>query len=86
MEKAAFKSYIMKKETFKKKLGDLTYDSFQIQPYMNHKSFGKKEIQLICLLRSKSHQAKNKFRKINKNNLICSFKCNSVETQTHTFF
>ena len=39
----------------------------------------------MCLLRSKSHPAKNNFRKMNKNNLNCSFKCNSVETQIHIF-
>jgi hypothetical protein len=85
VEKAAFKSYILKKEIHKKKLGDLKYDRFQIQPYLNHKSFGKKEIQIMCLLRSKSHPAKNNFRKMNKNNLNCSLKCNSVETQNHIF-
>ena len=76
---------MIKKEIHKKKLSDLKYDKFQIQPYLNHKSFGKKEIQIMCLLRSKSHSAKNNFRKMNKNNLMCSFKCNSVETQTHIF-
>ena len=78
-------NYMIKKEIHKKKLSDINYDKFQIQPYLNHKSFGKNEIQIICLLRSKSHPAQNSFRKTNKNNLNCSFKCNSVETQTHIF-
>ena len=77
VEKAAFKSYISKKEIHKKKLGDLKYERLKIQPYLNHKSFGKNEIQIICLLRSKSHPAQNSFRKMNKNNLNCSFKWNS---------
>ena len=85
VEKAAFQAYMKKKDIHKKKLSDLKYDSLQIQPYMNHTKFGKNEIQLMCLLRSKTHPAKNNFRKMYKNNLKCSFNCDSIETQDHIF-
>ena len=39
----------------------------------------------MSLLRSKCHQAKDNFRKMNKNNLKCSLGCNSIETQNHIF-
>ena len=39
----------------------------------------------MCLLRSKTHPAKDNFRKINKNNINCSFHCNTIETQEHIF-
>ena len=64
VEKAALQTYLKKKETHKKKLIDIKYDTFYIQPYMNHTKFGKNEIQLMCLLRSISHPAKNNFRKL----------------------
>ena len=85
VEKAAFTLYTGKKETHKQKLGDIKYDTFKIQPYMNHKKFGKKEIKLMCLLRSNSYPDKMNYRKMFKNNLKCSFDCNRYETQIHIF-
>ena len=52
---------------------------------MNHKMFGEKEIKLMCLLRSKSYSAKMNYKKMNKNNLKCSFNCRSDEKQIHIF-
>ena len=85
IEKAAFDIYMQKKEVHKKKLGDVKYPKFGIQPYMYNKMFGKKEIKIMCLLRSKSYPAKMNFRKMYKNNLKCSFSCNTLETQSHIF-
>ena len=85
IEKAAFNLYMQKKEVHKKKLGDLKYPTFGIQPYMHNKMFGKNEIKIMCLLRSKSYPAKMNFRKMHKNNLKCSFNCDSFETQSHIF-
>ena len=85
IEKAAFDIYMQKKEVHKKKLGDVKYPKFIIQPYMYNKMFGKKEIKKMCLLRSKSYPAKMNFKKMYKNNLKCSFSCNTLETQSHIF-
>jgi hypothetical protein len=85
VEKAAFSLYMQKKEVYKKKLCDITYNQFACQPYMNNKRFGVKEVQIMCLLRSRSYPAKTNFRKLYRNNLKCIFNCDSFETQSHIF-
>ena len=85
VKEAAFKEYLKEKEAHKKKLGNITYDTLKLQPYMTNKIFNRKEINLLHRLRSKCYKAKMNFRKINKNNLKCSLKCDIDETQEHIF-
>ena len=85
IEKAAFLSYIERNENQLEKLDKLEYKKLETQPYLNSKYFGKKEIQLMSLLRSKCHQSKDNFRKMNKNNMKCTLGCNTIETQYHIF-
>merc|ERR1712127_430888 len=56
-----------------------------IQEYLTNKNFTRKEINLMHRLRSRCHPAKMNFRKMYKNDLLCSLKCDSLETQTHIF-
>ena len=69
----------------KKKMKNISYEQLKLQAYMKHPKFGQKEIKLMCLLRSKTCPAKANFRKMNKNNIKCSFLCNTIETQEHIF-
>ena len=85
VEQFAFQLYLQKKTISKKKLKEIKYQELKIQSYMNHKMFGEKEIKIMCLLRSKSYPAKMNYKKMNKNNLKCSFNCKSDETQNHIF-
>ena len=85
VKEAAFKEYLKEKEAHKKKLGNITYDTLKLQPYMTNKIFNRKEINLLHRLRSKCYKAKMNFRKMNKNNLKCSLKCDIDETQEHIF-
>ena len=85
IEKAAFLSYIERKENKLEKLDKIEYKKLETQQYLNSKYFGKKEVQLMSLLRSKCHQSKDNFRKMNKKNMKCSLGCNSIETQNHIF-
>ena len=39
----------------------------------------------MCLLRSRTYPAKANLKKLNRNNLECSFLCNKIETQEHVF-
>ena len=85
VENSAFKLYLNHIRNNKKKTKDIFYEQFELQPYFTHAKFGKKEIKLMCLLRSKTHPAKANFKKLNRNNLKCSLLCNTVETQEHIF-
>ena len=85
VKEAAFIEYMKEKETHKKKLGKLTYETLQLQPYMTNKIFTRKEINLLHRLRSNCYQAKMNFRKIYKKNLNCSLNCDTQETQKHIF-
>ena len=85
VKEAAFRQYLSEKEVNKKKLGDITYHAFNVQPYLTNKNFTRKEINLLHRLRSKCHPAKMNFRKMHKNNLKCSLNCDSLETQKHIF-
>ena len=85
IEKAAFLSYIERKENKLEKLDKIEYKKLETQQYLNSKYFGKKEVQLMSLLRSKCHQSKDNFRKMNKKNMKCSLGCDSIETQYHIF-
>ena len=85
VEKAAIASYIRRKENKLSKLDDLKYTTFELQPYFSCPEFGPKEVRIISLLRSKSHPAKDNFRKLHRDNTKCSLGCPSEETQTHIF-
>merc|ERR1712204_116589 len=47
--------------------------------------FSKIERELLVRLRSKCHDAKANFRKMNKNDVKCSFGCDEIECQEHIF-
>ena len=83
--KAAFRNYLILNEDSKKKLGDLHYEQLEIQPYLASSKFSLKEKQLLYSLRSKCYSARMNFKKMNKGNLGCRFKCVSEETQSHIF-
>ena len=52
---------------------------------MKSKDVTMKEKILLFSLRSGCHPAKLNFRKMNKNNLLCSLKCDAEESQSHIF-
>ena len=85
VEISAFRYILEEKERSKKKLKVVKYTSLKIQPYMNSKDLTMKEKIFLFSLRSGCHPAKLNFRNMNKNNLICSLKCNSEESQAHIF-
>jgi hypothetical protein len=80
VENAAFKMYQEKKGH---KMEELKYDALNKQEYLMNPKFGKDEIKVMSLLRSKCHPAKKNFRKMYKQNPMCTFQCNTLETQTH---
>ena len=82
---AAFTSYIQLKEKSKKKMKDLHYNEFKMQPYLNSNMFSTSEKQLLFSLRSKCYSAKMNFKKLHKKNLKCVFLFNEEETQCHIF-
>ena len=61
------------------------YEQLEIQPYLASSKFSLKEKQLLYSLRSKCYSARMNFKKMNKGNLGCRFKCVSEETQSHIF-
>ena len=85
VERAAFSNYLNLKEDSKKKLKDLHYEKLQIQPYLLSSQLTFKQKQLLYSLRSKCYPARMNFKKLNKGNLRCRFKCDSEETQDHIF-
>ena len=84
VKKAAFKLYKEKQESLKK-IKDLKYDTLELNDYLRNKTFTREERELLVRLRSKCHDAKVNFRKMNKNNVNCSFGCNEIESQEHIF-
>ena len=85
VEKAAFQSYLEAKERSKKKMHQLQYNTLGIQCYLTDSSFSHNEIKLLFSLRSNCYPVKMNFRKMNKWDLKCSFKCDEFETQVHVF-
>ena len=85
ISKASFKYYIGLKEKAKKKLNNIKYDKFATQEYMTSGHFCQEEINLLFALRSKTYAAKMNFKKMNRGDLKCIFKCNENETQSHIF-
>ena len=85
VEQSAFQSYLEEKEKSKKKMHKLVYKSLGIQPYMSNSDFSHSEVQLLYALRSNCYPAKMNFRKMNRGNLKCIFKCDQNETQSHIF-
>ena len=67
------------------KLNDVIYSNMKIQPYLTTPILNNKQKELLYNLRSHCHASKNNFKKINRNNLQCIFKCRQVEDQIHTF-
>ena len=82
---SAFKYLLEEKEKSKKKLKHVKYNNYMIQPYLKSKDITMKEKILLFSLRSGCHPAKLNFRKMNKNNLLCSLKCDAEESQSHIF-
>ena len=67
------------------KLADVTYNKFQIQPYLRAKELNNSGKELLFNLRSNCHSSKHNFKKMNKNNTNCLFKCPNIEDQRHSF-
>ena len=61
------------------------YSEFVIQPYLIISDLSLPEKKLLLSLRSKCYPAKMNFKKLNKGSLMCSFLCQSEETQKHIF-
>ena len=67
------------------KIVDITYNKFQIQPYLTTKELNNSGKELLFNLRSNCHSSKQNFRKMNKNNTNCIFQCPQIEDQRHSF-
>ena len=81
VEHSAFQNYLEEKEKSKKKMHKLVYKSLGIQPYMSNSDFSHSEVKLLYALRSNCYPAKMNFRKMNRGNLKCIFKCDQNETK-----
>ena len=57
----------------------------EAQEYLKSAMFNQQERQLLVALRSKCHQSKENFKKLNKNNLNCKLGCDKIESQVHVF-
>ena len=84
VKKAALK-YLNKEKEGHKKVKNIVYKSLNIQPYLTSKLFTREERNLMYSLRSNCHPAKNNFKRMNKNNLLCSLGCQNIEDQIHIF-
>ena len=84
INKAAFKYFLSVKETHTK-LNNVTYKKFELLSYLASKHISNEEKQLLYKLRSKCHDSKTNFKKLNKNNLKCVFGCSTNEDQEHSF-
>ena len=84
VKKAAFDAYIEEKNTLSK-IRSLNYTKLETQLYLKDKMFDKEERKLLYAMRSRCHMSKNNFKKMNRNDLKCSFGCDSIETQKHVF-
>ena len=58
VRKSAFESYLKLKERSKKKLKNLNYKDFGMQPYLNSNKFSTSEQQLLFSLRSCKNELK----------------------------
>ena len=84
VKKAAFELYVEEKNTMSK-IRSLKYTQLETQLYLKDKMFDKEERKLLYALRSRCHTTKENFKKMYKNDIECSFGCDSKETQTHVF-
>ena len=84
VKKAAFDHFLKEKEKHTK-LNEVNYTELKIQKYLTSNKFSNEERNLLYSLRSRCHDSKNNFRKMNKHNLRCIFGCTSLEDQRHTF-
>jgi hypothetical protein len=84
IDKSVFEYFINQKRSHKK-LNDVTYSNFKIQPYLITHTLNNKQKELLYNLRSQCYGSKNNLKKMNRNNLQCIFKCQQVEDQIHTF-
>ena len=67
------------------KLNGITYSELKVQPYLTTDLLNNGQKELLYKLRSKCHESKLNFYKINKNNLKCVFGCSKNEDQKHAF-
>ena len=84
MSKSVFE-YFLELNNGHSKLIDITYNKFQIQPYLTTKEINNSGKELLFNLRSNCHSSKYNFMKMNKNNTNCVFKCRHIEDQRHSF-
>ena len=84
MNKAVY-NFFMNLKQGHRKLDRVEYKQFEIQSYLTTKTLNNEEKLLLFNLRSNCHSSKANFRKLNKNNLTCSFNCPNIEDQLHSF-
>ena len=72
-------------KSLQKKVIGMNFYSKILILYLTSKLFTKEERNLMYSLRSICHPAKNNFKRMNKNNLLCSLGCQNIEDQIHTF-
>ena len=76
VRKPAFESHLELKERSKKQLKNPNYKDFGMQPHLNSNKFSTSK---------KCYPAKMNFKKLNKKDIKCVFKCDEEETQCHIF-
>ena len=74
----------MKKEGHTK-LDNITYTKLKLQPYLSSSLIDNNQKKLLYILRSKCHNSKMNFSKLNRNNLRCVLFCQQNEDQVHIF-
>ena len=84
VHKATFK-YFMNKKKNHSKLDEIKYTKLQLQPYLSSSVINNKQKELLYILRSKCHNSKKNFKKLNRNNLFCALGCSTNEDQIHVF-
>ena len=85
VKNATFKEYIRLKKTHSK-IKDITYDKFEIAPYLKSPLFTNEEVNILYALRSRSYKCKINFKNMYRNNLQCKLKCVAEDSPEHIFY
>ena len=84
INKATFQMLLDMKKTHTK-LDNISYPSFEKQQYLKSKHISNFEKELMFNLRSRCHNSKSNFKKLNNNSIKCKLGCHQDEDQLHTF-
>ena len=82
IEKAAFK-YLLKLKNSHNKIKNIQYKKLRLQTYITSQNLTEKEIQNLFALRSRMIKVKRNFSNMYKQNLNCTFGCETEESQEH---